>query len=275
MDALQAGCHVFIEKPLSTSVQEAVDIVGLARGRGVKVGVGHHLRLLPSLIRARAMLAEGAIGPVRLVTATLALPWLESHRGEEHSWRFDPRFAGGGILADAGVQLIDALLWTTGQAARRGRGDPGARGLRPRPGDGRRGPARRRDPGHAGALRRLARRRCSSGSITASGPAPGDRDRRSSRNGRRRPGGRSPLAEATGSVDADFVAAVTRGAAALLPGRSGARHGPAPGGDRPIGDDRASRPARVSRDRPAASAPAGPGVSGPGRLDKCVSLSYQ
>ncbi|MFO0908769.1 MAG: Gfo/Idh/MocA family oxidoreductase [Isosphaeraceae bacterium] len=42
MDALQAGCHVFIEKPLSTNVQEAVDIVGLARGRGRKVGVGHH-----------------------------------------------------------------------------------------------------------------------------------------------------------------------------------------------------------------------------------------
>src|SRR5262249_7125730 len=39
MDALQAGCHVFIEKPLSTNVQEAVDIVGLARGRGRKVGV--------------------------------------------------------------------------------------------------------------------------------------------------------------------------------------------------------------------------------------------
>ena len=31
MDALQAGCHVFIEKPLSTNVQEAADIVSLAR----------------------------------------------------------------------------------------------------------------------------------------------------------------------------------------------------------------------------------------------------
>src|SRR6478672_10717427 len=36
MDALQAGCHVFIEKPLSTNLQEAVDIVGLARGRSLK-----------------------------------------------------------------------------------------------------------------------------------------------------------------------------------------------------------------------------------------------
>src|SRR5580704_13953076 len=54
---------------------------------------------------------------LRLVTATLAQPWLESHRSPEHAWRFDPRFAGGGILADSGIQLVDALLWTTGQAA--------------------------------------------------------------------------------------------------------------------------------------------------------------
>ena len=117
MDALQAGCHVFIEKPLSTNLQEAVDMVGLARGRGHKVGVGHQYRLRPSLIEARRRLAAGEIGPVRLVTATLAQPWLAAHRGEDNSWRFDPRVSGGGILADAGDHLIDALLWTTGQVA--------------------------------------------------------------------------------------------------------------------------------------------------------------
>ncbi len=117
MDALQAGCHAFIEKPLTTNVQEAVNIIGVARGRDRKVGVGHHFRLFPSLVRAKEMLDEGAIGPVRLVTATMTQPWLESHQGEEHAWRFDPRFAGGGILADSGTQLLDALLWTTSQSA--------------------------------------------------------------------------------------------------------------------------------------------------------------
>lgn len=115
MDALQAGCHLFIERPLSTNVQEAVDVVGLARGRDRKVGVGHQYRLRPSLAEARRRLAEGAIGPLRLVTATLAQPWLASHGGAENSWRFDPKIAGGGILADAGDHLVDALLWTTGQ----------------------------------------------------------------------------------------------------------------------------------------------------------------
>lgn len=117
MDALQAGCHVFVEKPLSTNVQEAVDIVGLARGRGRKVGVGHQYRLRPSLVEARKRIADGTIGAVRMVTATLAQPWLVAHAGAEHSWRFDPRIAGAGILADAGDHLLDALLWTTGQVA--------------------------------------------------------------------------------------------------------------------------------------------------------------
>jgi predicted dehydrogenase len=117
MDALQAGCHVFIEKPLSTNAQEAADIVGLARARQLKVGVGHQYRLRPSLVEARRRLEAGAIGPVRLVTAVLAQPWLAAHSGAEHSWRFDPKVASGGILADAGDHLVDTLLWTTRQAA--------------------------------------------------------------------------------------------------------------------------------------------------------------
>lgn len=117
LDALQAGCHVFVEKPLSGNSQEAADIVGLAQARGRKVGVGHQFRLRPSLIETRRRLAEGVIGTLRMVTAVLAQPWLEHQRGAENSWRFDAKIAGGGILADAGDHLVDALLWTTGRGA--------------------------------------------------------------------------------------------------------------------------------------------------------------
>jgi predicted dehydrogenase len=117
MDALQAGCHVFIEKPLSTNVQEATDIVGLARGRDLKVGVGHQFRLCPSLVEARRRLTGRTIGRVRLVTAILARPWLATLERAESQWRFSPKAVGSGVLADAGDHLIDALLWTTGQGA--------------------------------------------------------------------------------------------------------------------------------------------------------------
>jgi predicted dehydrogenase len=117
MDALQAGCHVFIEKPLSTSVQEAADIVGLARGRQLKVAVGHQYRLCPSLIEARRRIAAGSIGSLRLVTALLARP--RHSPGPQESTRLtDPDVAGNGILTGAGDHLIDALLWTTGRVAR-------------------------------------------------------------------------------------------------------------------------------------------------------------
>jgi predicted dehydrogenase len=118
MDALQAGCHVFIEKPLSTNVQEAADIVTLAHGRSLKVGVGHQYRLCPGLMEARERIASGVIGPVRLVSCILARPWLTTLGPKEREWRVGGQFAPGGILSDAGDHLIDALLWTTGQVAR-------------------------------------------------------------------------------------------------------------------------------------------------------------
>jgi predicted dehydrogenase len=117
MDALQAGCHVFIEKPLTTNVQEAADIVALAHGRDLKVAVGHQYRLCPSLNEARQRIRSGIVGSVRLVNCILARPWLTTLGPKERDWRAGGPLASGGILSDAGDHVIDALLWTTGQVA--------------------------------------------------------------------------------------------------------------------------------------------------------------
>lgn len=117
MQALQAGCHLFVEKPVSTNSQEATDIANLARARGRTVGVGHQYRLRPSLVEARKLLGEGAVGAVRMITAQMSAPWLAQHSGPADSWRLDPRAGGTGILSDAGDHLLDALLWTTGLSA--------------------------------------------------------------------------------------------------------------------------------------------------------------
>ena len=117
MDALQAGCHVFIEKPLSTNLQEAADIVALARGAISRWESAISTGSPPAWSRPAGGWPTGAIGPVRLVSATLARPWLTTLGRAESAWRFDPEAAGGGILADVGDHLVDALLWTTGQVA--------------------------------------------------------------------------------------------------------------------------------------------------------------
>jgi predicted dehydrogenase len=117
MDALQAGAHVFIEKPLSTNSQEAADIASLAHARNLLVGVGHQYRLKPSFAEARRRLESGELGRLSLVQAILAAPWIAAHRAPEDRWRLEPRISGGGIIADAGDHLLDILLWTTRQEA--------------------------------------------------------------------------------------------------------------------------------------------------------------
>jgi len=246
MDALQCGCHVFIEKPLSTNVQEAADIVGLARGRNRKVGVGHQDRLCPSLVEARRRLAAGTIGPTQLVRATLAQPWLVAHGGAEDLWRFDPKLAGGGLLADAGDHPIDALLWTTGQvavevAAIRHRLDSGL------------------DLVTAAALR-LADG--TPATLAPSGVAPAacfefDRFRRAGTPPRHRShtrGGTQRCARAGGLPDRagrehrqQLLGRGHRRGAPVSLGRPGPGDRPAPGGGGPFGNDRTARPARLIR----------------------------
>jgi predicted dehydrogenase len=114
MDALQAGCHVFCDK-LSTNLQEASDIVSLARARDLTVGVDRPLRHCPSLVEARRRLAAGAFGPVRMVVTSVTRPdWTTCVK--EGSLPAPPSAqAEGGLLATTGDDLIDVLLWTTGQ----------------------------------------------------------------------------------------------------------------------------------------------------------------
>lgn len=116
MDALQANCHLFVERPLSTNPQEALDLVKLARARGRIVGVGHQYRLLPSIIEAKRRIESGSIGPLRMVVASLVAPWLAIHSTDADAWRHEPKL-GGGVLSDLGDHLLDAMLWAAGQPA--------------------------------------------------------------------------------------------------------------------------------------------------------------
>ena len=95
-------------KPLSTNVQEAADIVSLAHARDLKVGVGHQFRLCPSLIEARDRIAQGAIGPLRLVTGVLARPWLTT-RGRRGDLRAARTESGRG----AGSWPMPAIISST------------------------------------------------------------------------------------------------------------------------------------------------------------------
>jgi predicted dehydrogenase len=90
--ALQAGRHVFIEKPVTTTLEEAHELARLAEAGGLKVQVGHVERFNPAFVAARGSLH----GPM----------FIETHRLAQ----FDPRGTDVSVVLDLMIHDIDIIL---------------------------------------------------------------------------------------------------------------------------------------------------------------------
>jgi predicted dehydrogenase len=59
---LQAGCHVYVEKPFSVDAQQARTMLQLADERGLLVTAGHNVQFSPEMVRMRELVRKGALG---------------------------------------------------------------------------------------------------------------------------------------------------------------------------------------------------------------------
>jgi predicted dehydrogenase len=112
--ALRAGKHVLCEKPMAIDFAQAQLMVAESRTAGRLLGVSYYRRLYPKLIRAKQLIAEGAIGRPLLAEANCH-GWLHV---EGRSWLTDPAFAGGGPLYDIASHRIDAMNFLFGKVER-------------------------------------------------------------------------------------------------------------------------------------------------------------
>jgi predicted dehydrogenase len=112
--ALRAGKHVLCEKPMAINFVEAEQMVTEGRASGRIFGVSYYRRLYPKLIRAKQLIAEGAIGRPLLAEANCH-SWLEI-AGRE--WLADPALSGGGPLYDIASHRIDAMNFLFGKPER-------------------------------------------------------------------------------------------------------------------------------------------------------------
>ena len=118
--AANAGKHVLVEKPLSLNVADGIDVLQVCRERGVKVGVGLHLRHHPGHIETRRLVADGTLGTVALAQAQIG----QGERGNVHPepraglryWWTHPELVGGAFsMLTIGVHAIDDLQFLLGQ----------------------------------------------------------------------------------------------------------------------------------------------------------------
>jgi 1,5-anhydro-D-fructose reductase (1,5-anhydro-D-mannitol-forming) len=111
---LRAGKQVLCEKPVAIDYAQAKSMAEAARQTGKLLGIAYFRRGFPKLMRAKELVAEGAIGQPIFAQATYH-GWLES---EERAWLRDPAVAGGGPLFDVGSHRIDACNLLFGEPKR-------------------------------------------------------------------------------------------------------------------------------------------------------------
>ena len=111
MSLLHRRVHVLCEKPMATTVEDCQRMIDVSRQSGAILMVGHHKRFLPSVQKAKEFLANGLLGKIRNVTASMGLrrTW-RSHT----AFHLDHKVAGGGVLMDNGVHLVNLILWLLG-----------------------------------------------------------------------------------------------------------------------------------------------------------------
>lgn len=115
LQALGAGKHVLVEKPMATSLQECDAMLAAARDAGRTLGVVHQNRFRPEFARVKALLDAGLLGPLDFVSVQ-CLWW----RGPEYYrlwWRGTWDQEGGGALLNHAVHFVDLLVWLAGLPA--------------------------------------------------------------------------------------------------------------------------------------------------------------
>lgn len=116
---LNAGIHVICDKPLTTTVKEAEELVDLVEKSGKIFVLTHNYSGYPMIRQARSMVANGELGDIRVVQVEYAQDWLtertELSGNKQAEWRTDPARSGaGGAIGDIGTHAYQLAGFVSG-----------------------------------------------------------------------------------------------------------------------------------------------------------------
>lgn len=111
-EAIEAGKHVFVDKPLTLSVEEGLACVEAAEEAGLVLQVGHNRRRQGATRHIRRLIEEGVLGTV--VMADTNMSGSTGLRGDSLNWRNDPGERPLSGMTPYGVHLVDTLHYLIG-----------------------------------------------------------------------------------------------------------------------------------------------------------------
>ncbi|CAN7748774.1 Gfo/Idh/MocA family protein [Paenibacillus sp. LjRoot56] len=113
MEALHAGKHVLVEKPIAMSTDEASAMINLAEEKQLTLSVVSQTRFFPHHQLLKRMIEEGNIGNLLLIEVSRPFYRTQSYY-DEADWR-GTKAEDGGALLNQGIHSIDLLLWLGGK----------------------------------------------------------------------------------------------------------------------------------------------------------------
>ncbi len=113
LKSAQAGKHVYVEKPIATTLKDARDIIESCRENGVKLCVGHQRRFITTELKAKEMIEAGELGKIFKVRAVAC--WFEARKSLLSKDWWYKKECGGGPLMRWGVHKTDTLHFLLGK----------------------------------------------------------------------------------------------------------------------------------------------------------------
>lgn len=114
--AAEHGKQVLMEKPIGRYPDEARELIKTVKDAGLTLMVAENFRFVPTILKAKELIADGAIGKVRLVQVQRELDVFggdffgSAENFAADQWRNDPVKAGGGLFQDGGIHDVDAMV---------------------------------------------------------------------------------------------------------------------------------------------------------------------
>ena len=110
----EAGKHIWIEKPVGLTVEDARAVAGAVTKAGVRGTVGFNYRNAPAVAAARELIASGDIGTVTHVRIRLLSDYA-AHPEGALTWRYERERGGGGVLGDLASHGVDLARFLVGE----------------------------------------------------------------------------------------------------------------------------------------------------------------
>jgi predicted dehydrogenase len=109
VQALEAGCHVLMEKPMVANTADAYALKAKVEQTGKILTIGYNTPCAPMIAWLREQIRTNALGKLEMVSGFISQNWM---RGTTGSWRQNPKLSGGGQAYDSGAHPLSTLTWT-------------------------------------------------------------------------------------------------------------------------------------------------------------------